>query len=465
MMSFGVIFLLFIVYCVIILLDINVLKKQTVFIFEHPLKVGINIRQVDLNVLKIHREMKDITGSESTEEIIERAERINTLEKEIFHSLDVIQKAYLGNPEDITQLKDNINEWDPIREEVIRLRLKGDYQGATAITKGKMAEYVKKIEDKISSMIIAGNKNASHFVIEAKKSYFHSILITIISGLLFLLISFLIAALNIRSIRKPLALLEDGAKQVEKGNLDFQIPIVSNDEFGKLTAAFNHMSESIKKRNEELKERNKENEHLLLSILPAPIAERLKAGEEPIADAFGDVSVLFADIVGFTEFSYEYPPRKLVNILNRLFSMFDEAAHKYRVEKIKTIGDCYMAVCGLLEPREDHADALVNMGLEMIRGLKELNAEMDTKLNLRIGIHSGPVVAGVIGKEKFIYDLWGDTVNIASRMESYGIEGRIHLSAYAYKSLRNPIKVEECPPLEIKGHGVMKSYLVAKSNT
>jgi adenylate cyclase len=154
-------------------------------------------------------------------------------------------------------------------------------------------------------------------------------------------------------------------------------------------------------------------EKLLLNILPSPIVDRLKLKSEAIADSFSEATVLFADIVGFTELSSRLTPQELVQCLNQIFSCFDNIAEKYGLEKIKTIGDAYMVVGGLPNPRSDHAAAICQMAIEMQKELQAINRSMGEKFDIRIGINSGPVVAGVIGIKKFIYDLWGDTVNIA----------------------------------------------------
>src|SRR5262245_7339626 len=205
---------------------------------------------------------------------------------------------------------------------------------------------------------------------------------------------------------------------------------------------------------------NRENERLLLSILPAPIAARLKAGEPGIADAFPEVSVLFADIVDFTVLSRGMAPGPLVALLDDLFTRFDELAHQHRVEKIKTIGDCYMAVCGVPDPRPDHAVALTEMALEMFQCLQEFNEVRSSSIQIRIGLNTGPVVAGVIGQSKFIYDLWGDTVNMASRMESTGLPDRIQISEPMRILLAPRFELEMRGEIEIKGRGLVPTWFL-----
>jgi adenylate cyclase len=205
---------------------------------------------------------------------------------------------------------------------------------------------------------------------------------------------------------------------------------------------------------------HRENERLLLSILPASIAARLKAGTGSIANSFPEASVLFADIVDFTTLSGGMTPEALVSLLDELFSMFDELAHRHGVEKIKTIGDCYMAVCGVPEHQSDHAAVLADMALEMLAHMREFNTARGSALQIRIGIHTGSVVAGVIGRSKFIYDLWGDTVNTASRMESSGVAGRIQITDATRQVLAAQFDLEDRGEVEIKGKGRLRTWFL-----
>jgi PAS domain S-box-containing protein len=209
-----------------------------------------------------------------------------------------------------------------------------------------------------------------------------------------------------------------------------------------------------------LRQARKRAELLLLNILPQPIAERLKRGERTLAESFEDVTVMFADLVDFTKFSAQTSPTELVELLNVIFSRFDRLAEQHRIEKIKTIGDAYMVVAGLPTPRPDNARAIAEMALDMQDSIAQLNTELGKYFRLRIGIHSGPVVAGVIGIKKFSYDLWGDTVNIASRMESQGLPGSIQVSTTTYERLRGSYLFEERSPIQVKGKGEMITYLL-----
>ena len=195
-------------------------------------------------------------------------------------------------------------------------------------------------------------------------------------------------------------------------------------------------------------------ERLLLNVLPEPIADRLKLGESLIADGVSEVGVLFADIVGFTPLSETMFPEEVVRLLDEVFTAFDGLAAEHGLEKIKTIGDAYMAASGLLEPNGRHAEDLAEMALAMQREARI------RKLQLRIGIDIGPVVAGVIGRKKFIYDLWGDTVNTASRMESHGVPGAIQVTERAHLRLTRAFEFEGRGVIDVKGKGPMRTYLL-----
>ncbi|MDF3838788.1 adenylate/guanylate cyclase domain-containing protein [Cupriavidus basilensis] len=231
-------------------------------------------------------------------------------------------------------------------------------------------------------------------------------------------------------------------------------------------------SDELKRLYEKLVHEQKVSERLLLNLLPSPIAERLKArsdliaGSPPaiIADNFLEVSVLFADIVQFTRFSAGMSPESLVAILNEIFADFDNIADSRGLEKIKTIGDAYMAAAGLPVPVADHAVRAAHMALDMIESLARFNERSGHSLQLRIGINSGAVVAGVIGRRKFIYDLWGDAVNVASRMESQGVADRVQVTEATRQRLREPFVLEERGTIVAKGLGELHTwFLIGRS--
>jgi class 3 adenylate cyclase len=220
------------------------------------------------------------------------------------------------------------------------------------------------------------------------------------------------------------------------------------------------MNRRLERQNAELQQERAKSDHLLENILPGPIAERMKRGETKIVDQFEVAGVLFADIVGFTKFSTSIEPKQVVSKLDTIFSEFDHIIDRNGLEKIKTIGDAYMAVTGIPQPQPRHLEALARAALEMQAAMDRLNRTLAHTMQVRIGLHAGSVVAGTIGERKFAYDLWGDTVNTASRMESHGEAGRIHCSQVLYESLKNDFDFEGRGPIEIRGKGSMQTYFL-----
>ncbi|MEX3009287.1 adenylate/guanylate cyclase domain-containing protein [Hoeflea sp. TYP-13] len=209
----------------------------------------------------------------------------------------------------------------------------------------------------------------------------------------------------------------------------------------------------------------RKSEALLHNIMPPAVAERLKQNPKVIADSHKQVTILFADIVGFTVMAGRSSPEALVTLLNRIFSRFDALVDSLDLEKIKTIGDAYMVVAGLPAARHDHAEAIARLALKMMVAAEQVSQETGKRLQIRVGIHSGPVVAGVIGQKKFAYDLWGDTVNIAARMESHGETGKIQISADTAKLLDERFELEPRGTIEIKGKGQMATYFLIGERT
>ena len=228
-----------------------------------------------------------------------------------------------------------------------------------------------------------------------------------------------------------------------------------------LVAIFSYIySSSALKAEAALERERQKSEHLLLNILPCSIVQRLKEDKSVIADYFESTTVLFADIVGFTAMSAKIKPAELVQYLNKIFSVFDDLVEKYKLEKVKTIGDAYMVGGGFPEPRHDHVEAIADLALEMQNSVAEITTGINQIFDIRIGIHTGPAVAGVIGISKIAYDVWGDTVNTASRMESHGIPGQIQLSEQTYLQLKDKYLFKERGRIEIKGKEKMKTYLL-----
>ena len=209
-----------------------------------------------------------------------------------------------------------------------------------------------------------------------------------------------------------------------------------------------------------IEEANRENERLLLNILPPPIADRLRAGEKIIADRFDDVTMLIADVVGFTQLSSGMSATEVVSLLNQLFTACDALVDRHGLEKVKTTGDAYMVVGGLPTETDDHVARVADLALDLAAEVGGMQADMPYRVTVRMGMHSGPVVAGVVGVKKFIYDVWGNTVNTASRMESLGAPGRIQVTHAVYMRLRDRYRFEPRGMIDVKGLGPMQTYFL-----
>jgi PAS domain S-box-containing protein len=249
---------------------------------------------------------------------------------------------------------------------------------------------------------------------------------------------------------------KDGEKISVEGNINCRFvagkPVATR-------AIFRDITERLQTE-EALRQQQEQTERLLLNILPEPIADQLKQQTSTIAENFAEVSVMFADIVGFTQMASALSPNDLIDLLNQIFSAFDRLSEKHGLEKIKTVGDAYMVVGGLPTRRDDHAEAIAEMALDIQNAIAQFREETGKDFNIRIGINTGPVVAGVIGIKKFSYDLWGDTVNIASRMESHGIPGQIHVTDSTYERLREQYLLTERGTIQVKGKGEMTTYFL-----
>lgn len=266
-------------------------------------------------------------------------------------------------------------------------------------------------------------------------------------------------AFAIQVMRSQFSLLPDIDDLIAVSAANF-IGIMSGYSIEKYLRGQFFLSRSLQNQQSLLQSEHEKSERLLRNILPASIAERLKTEQGTFAEGFADVSVLFADIAGFTHYCETRAPDETVDVLNEIFSRFDSLAGQHGLEKIKTIGDAYMVAAGLPIPRADHVLAVAEMGLDMLAEIQRYNHERGSSFRLRIGIHTGPVVAGVIGAQKFSYDLWGDTVNTASRMESQGMEGGIQVTEVTYERLQHQYHLEERGVLAVKGKGAMVTYLL-----
>jgi class 3 adenylate cyclase len=300
---------------------------------------------------------------------------------------------------------------------------------------------------------------------------------TILLTLAALMIAILVGIRTSNWISRPLLRLAEASEAIAQGNLNQQVEEMSSiAEVATLSQSFNGMSRQLKdsvealhtaneelearveRRTNQLRQEKERSEQLLLNILPEEIADRLMRTNESPAEHFEEATILFADIVGFTSLSARMEPLQLVAGLNQIFSAFDQLTEKYELEKIKTIGDAYMVVGGLPTARPDHAEAIASMALDMQAYMQDMENIFGEALQIRIGINTGSVIAGVIGIKKFIYDLWGDAVNVASRMESHGKPGYIQVTDATYNKLKDKYILEPRGKVEVKGRGEMMTY-------
>jgi len=277
-------------------------------------------------------------------------------------------------------------------------------------------------------------------------------------GLIFLGIT--LGLLQGTVLSRLLGLVKDVQQVTQSDNIHAQVQVSGRDELTTLSQEINTMLNALSEKTQALSFEKDKSEQLLYNILPQPIAQRMKQGETMIAEHFDAATILFSDIVGFTQMAAMTTPTALVEILNRIFSEFDYIADKFNLEKIKTIGDAYMVVAGIPTPQKVHVELMALMALEMCDMVMELNKVLGMNLSVRIGMASGEVVAGIIGKRKFAYDLWGDVVNTAARMESHGQAGRIHCTETIYHQLKDKFEFEARGTIEVKGKGAMQTYFL-----
>ena len=276
----------------------------------------------------------------------------------------------------------------------------------------------------------------------------------------------------LRLVLRPIRLLSLAVQQLEQGKFAEIQSIRGVRELNQLVTAFNQMASILHQREKEkeaamvdlgekataLEKEKGRTEKLLLNVLPIAIADRLQKGEKVEAETFPEVTVLFADVVGFTKLAAELGPRSVTNLLNELFEIFDDLAEKYKLEKIKTIGDCYMAVAGVPDRSPTHAQQMADFSLEALSILKSQNQKLSRNLQIRIGMHSGTVAAGIIGRKKFAYDLWGDVVNVTNRLEGTAEPMKIHVSESVHARLEDSYLFEDRGEVELRNRGKLRTY-------
>lgn len=296
------------------------------------------------------------------------------------------------------------------------------------------------------------------FYLQAQESFRFLLLTVVVLGLVFAAVMLVI--LEKLVLARVAGLSADVRVITASKDIKARVRELGDDELGKLSSDCNDLLQTQEQLVGQIHAEQAKTEKLLLNILPGPIAEKLKNNNASLAEKFDEATILFADIVGFTPMSSRIPPEELVQTLNLVFSSFDRLAEKYGLEKIKTIGDAYMVAGGIPDRKPNHTIAIAHMALDMLTELKILSKGRTRALQIRIGIHTGPVVAGVIGTKKFLYDLWGDTVNIASRMESSALEDTIQCSTETYRILSERFVLEPRGEINIKGRGLMNTYFL-----
>ncbi len=457
-LGFGIVLLMLTAYGIFAVHEMSKLDDLIRQTHRHPMTVGNAVRETEIGILKIHRAMKDVAAAPAAE-VAHLLLRVDEEESRVLERFELIEELFVGEKNRVREARLAFADWKEIRQHVIRLKLNGHTEAAGRITRDEGAARVRQLENKMMTVRQLSQARANQLRIEADDHLRQSRLITVGTLLLALALAGLVSWWITQSVRQPVEELSAASQAVSRGDLSRRARIDSRDELGELAQTFNAMVSSVQRKTETIRRQNQENERLLLAILPRPIARRLKQGEDTIADAFPEVSVLFADLVGFTPMSSRMGPEELVDLLNLLFSSFDELATRLKVEKIKTIGDAYMACCGLPKANRSHADTMVRLGLGMLDIVDTFNREKGASLELRVGVNTGPVVAGVIGRSKFIYDLWGDTVNTASRMESHGLPGAVQITQATHEALSDPGIFESRGMIEVKGMGPMEVFV------
>jgi class 3 adenylate cyclase len=258
-----------------------------------------------------------------------------------------------------------------------------------------------------------------------------------------------------RSFIQPIQRLMRATKQIIAGDSAVQVKVDSDDEFGELSRSFNSMATTLQQREEAIRSQLQENDRLLLNILPARTAERLKQGEQSITEQYPSVSVLYADLEGFQDLSAELAPDKAIVVLNELIGAFDDAAERCGVEKLRSTGSNYLAVCGLSVPRIDDEKRTVELALAMLQVVQRLSAKHGVHLSLDIGIHTGALAAGVVGRSKFYYDVWGETMIIARAIHASPKQNVIQVTEPVLRALDGLYSFEPLEPVEVKGEGAI----------
>jgi class 3 adenylate cyclase len=374
---------------------------------------------------------------------------------------EVAMNAVVGRFDDGTGRFAIVGEPDP---EMARDLLHGDrYQAAKADIMAPLGEFLAAVERRTTADV------------EAHRSELRSALGALIGLVAALLAgSVLFFGVLARRLVGPVQTMAATARKVGEGELSARSGVRGSNEVGRLGEVLDETLERLQGNIVELEAAQNEalaqsarlaaahqrSDELLLNVLPAPIADRLKHGEETIAESFPEVTVLFSDIVGFTELAERIGAKQIVGVLNEVFGIFDDVAAACGIEKIKTIGDCYMVVGGVPDRSPTHAQQVAEFALKIEERMSAYRSVSGLDIQMRSGIHTGTVVAGVIGTNKFAYDLWGHVVNLASRLESSGLPGRIHVSESLRVRLQDDYEFEPRGEIELKGLGTRRTHFL-----
>ena len=282
----------------------------------------------------------------------------------------------------------------------------------------------------------------------------------LIASAIILPIMVLIANWFSRNFTRPIRRLIAGTRRITAGATDVRVNIEGNDEFGELGRSFNQMTQSLYEKEKSLQEKIKENERLLLNILPPEAVKRFQGGEREFADTYTDITLIYAEVEGFSQLDNKVEPEESVQLLNELIGAFDELSDKFGIEKVKTVGTTYIAACGLSVPRVDHTKRAVDLALAMIKTVEQFSRTYDAHITLDIGVHSGSVTGGIIGKSKFIYEIWGDCIKVAYAIHHSSADNVIHVSEAVRQTLSHLFAFKKVEDIEIKGMGTIPVWMI-----
>jgi class 3 adenylate cyclase len=366
---------------------------------------------------------------------------------------------------DMAEIRQESQRFVASLDRILALCREGNIDQAGVVLLQEAQPSANKLKELINRLVANVEADMAGCIEESQSAYRRAQMVVIGFALGSILLGIFLGHMISGFIVGPLRQIGARLGRIATGEFDQFVSVPNRDELGALAENVNRASKQLGELYTEVQTEKERSEELLLHILPRPIAARLRRGETPIADDIPEATILFADLAGFTALSSTMVAVEIVEMLDLLFSRFDALATRFGVEKIKTIGDGYMVAGGVPDPRPDHAAAVVEMALAMGEATNVATRALGVlgqPLRVRIGIHSGPLIAGVLGTNKLIYDVWGDTVNTASRMEKYGEPGRIHVSAATRALLGDLYRFECRGNIEVKGKGKMETYFLER---